>query len=179
VAVSGGKAVLFHRLGDQELVEAMDAKTGVPLWKASFPTRYVSTISEDNGPRSTPVIQDGAVYVFGAEGNLHCLALDSGQARWSRAVHEDFNVPEGYFGAGSSPLVEGDKLLVNVGGRDGAGIEHDFDELAPGEGGCGAEEHQAQGQQHDGAEPEQAESEGEAETGEDAASTAAAAHYGL
>lgn len=122
VAVAGGKVVLFHRVGDQELVEAMDARTGVPLWKAGFATDYVSTISEDNGPRCVPVIHAGAVYVFGAGGNLHSLALDSGKTRWSRAVNEDFKVPEGYFGAGSSPLVEGDKLLVNVGGRSGSGI---------------------------------------------------------
>jgi outer membrane protein assembly factor BamB len=92
------------------------------LWKVGFPTRYVSTISEDDGPRCVPVIHEGVVYVFGAEGNLHSLALDSGKTRWSRSVNEEFSVPEGYFGAGSSPLVEGDMLLINVGGRKGAGI---------------------------------------------------------
>ncbi|MBI3466956.1 MAG: PQQ-like beta-propeller repeat protein [Planctomycetes bacterium] len=122
VAVAGGKVLLFHRMGDQELVEAMDARTGVPLWKAGFPTRYVSTISEDNGPRCVPVIHDGAVYVVGAGGDLHSLTLDSGQTRWSRATSEELNVPDSYFGAGSSPLIEGDKLLVNVGGRSAAGV---------------------------------------------------------
>jgi len=122
VAVVGGKAILYHRVGDQELVEALDARTGAPLWKRGFPTRYVSTISEDDGPRCVPVIHDGAVYVFGAGGNLHGLSLDTGAVRWSRSVNEEFTVPEGYFGAGSTPLVEGDKLLVNVGGRSGAGI---------------------------------------------------------
>ena len=47
-----------------------------------------------------------------------------GKVLWQRNTYEDFNSkkevndepPEGYFGIGSSPIVEGDKVLVNVGG---------------------------------------------------------------
>jgi outer membrane protein assembly factor BamB len=69
-----------------------------------------------------PTIAGDAVYTFGASGRLTCVALADGKERWSRDTHEDFGAQDGYFGAGSSPVVEGDKLLVNVGGRDGAGL---------------------------------------------------------
>src|SRR5205085_710914 len=47
----------------------------------------------------------------------------AGRKLWSRATFKDFGAPTGYFGAGSSPIVVGDKVLVNVGGdRQGAGI---------------------------------------------------------
>jgi outer membrane protein assembly factor BamB len=101
----------------------MDAATGKVLWKAAFPTRYRSAVSPDNGPRCVPLIHKDRVFLYGAGGNLHCLALADGSKLWSRAAFKDFEAAEGYFGAGSSPIVIGDKLLVNVGGdRKEAGI---------------------------------------------------------
>ncbi len=121
VAVVGQRVLVFHRQGNEEVLEALQAGSGRPLWRAAFPTRYVSGIVDD--PRCVPTVHDGRVYVFGAGGGLHCVLLETGQVVWSRDTRRDFDAPEGYFGAGSSPLVVGDKLLVNVGGdRQGAGI---------------------------------------------------------
>ena len=123
VAVAGNTVVLFHRVGDEEVAEAMDAKTGTPKWKSGSPTTFSSGFSDDQGPRCTPVIAGDRVFVFGAQGTLRCLDLKSGKKIWQRNTHTEFKAPEGYFGAGSSPLVVGDKLLVNVGaGRNAAGI---------------------------------------------------------
>lgn len=121
VAVAGGKAVLFHRLGGSEVLEALDAASGKPLWKVSYPTDYQSGIAPDNGPRCVPVIHDGKVFAFGASGDLHAVALADGAKVWSRDVFNDYEAPEGYFGAGSTPIVAGGKLLVNVGAK-GAGL---------------------------------------------------------
>ena len=122
VAVGEGRVIVFHRLEDEEIVEALDAATGKPLWKAGFPVQYVSSISEDDGPRCVPLIDEDRVFVLGASGNLHCVAADSGKTLWSRPAYKEFQAPEGYFGAGSSPIVDGDKLIVNIGGRKGAGL---------------------------------------------------------
>lgn len=123
VTVAGGKAILFHRIDDQEVIECLDPKTGKSKWKAPFPTKYVSSIAEDDGPRCTPLMAGDRVYVFGARGGLHCVSLADGKKVWSRDCAEEFKAPDGYFGAGSTPILEGDKLLVNVGaGRNQAGI---------------------------------------------------------
>lgn len=123
VAVADGVAVLFHRLGNQDLVEAMDARTGQVRWTQSFPTSFEPQIIDDDGPRCVPLIDHGRVYVFGAQGDLRCLNLKDGTPIWKRATHKDFQALSGYFGAGGSPILEGDKLLLNVGGdRVGAGI---------------------------------------------------------
>jgi outer membrane protein assembly factor BamB len=116
VAVAEGRVVLFHRVGKEELIEAMDAKTGRPLWKAAFGTKYVPQYTADTGPRCVPVIHQGAVYAFGGGGNLHAVSLADGKKLWSRALYKEYGAKDGYFGAGSSPIVEGDKLLVNIGG---------------------------------------------------------------
>jgi len=120
-AISGGRVVVFHRIGDKERVEALDAATGRRLWQADFPTTYRGTINPDSGPRAVPLIHQGRVYVYGAAGNLHCLSLQSGRTVWSRNALGDYRGPQGYFGAGSTPIAVGGNLLVNLGGRD-AGI---------------------------------------------------------
>jgi outer membrane protein assembly factor BamB len=103
------------------LVMALDPLTGQQLWQTSFPTNYSSSIAPDNGPRCVPLIHTDKVIVLGAGGDLHCLDFATGKTLWSRELYQEFSAPEGYFGAGSSPIVEGDKVLVNVGGK-GAGI---------------------------------------------------------
>lgn len=126
VAVAEGKAVVFHRLGGVERVEALDALTGKPLWKKDSPTAYQPAFVEDNGPRATPVIHKEHVYTYGAMGQLRCFDLATGNLIWERDTFEDYNSkrpfrgepPEGYFGIGSTPLIVDDKLIVNVGGDE-------------------------------------------------------------
>lgn len=124
VSVSEGVAVLFHRVDDEEIVEGMNAVTGERLWKSSFPAGYVPSYTSDDGPRAPAVIDRGRVYVYGALGDLRCLDLKDGKTLWERNTYEEYNSkkyfrgepPEGYFGLASSPIVEGDKVIANVGG---------------------------------------------------------------
>lgn len=119
---SDGKMVVFHRVGDEEVVECLDAKSGKELWKQAFPTRYTDRFGFDNGPRSTPCVADGRVFVFGANGNLHALDFAAGTPLWSSDAQADFGADPGFFGFACSPLADGNKLLVNVGGKSSAGI---------------------------------------------------------
>jgi outer membrane protein assembly factor BamB len=119
--VAGDRLVLFHRVGDEEVVDCLHAGTGKGLWAFRYPTAYADRYGKGDGPRSTPLIVSGRVYTLGAGGVLSCLDLRDGRKVWQRALHEDYAVRPGFFGVGTSPLLEGDRLLVNVGGR-GAGI---------------------------------------------------------
>lgn len=123
VAVSQGRAVLFHREGDEEVIECLDALTGKPLWKASHPSTFRPQFGSDNGPLCTPTISQGKVITYGSQGVLTCHDLQTGQQDWTRETHADFGAETGYFGAGSSPLVVADRVVVNVGGkRQNAGV---------------------------------------------------------
>ncbi len=131
VSVADDKAVLFHRVGGEQIVEAVNASSGKVLWKAAFPTSYVPSFTNDAGPRVVPIQHEGHVYIYGVEGNLRCLDSATGRVVWSRDTFEEYNSkrpfrgepPTGYFGLASSPIIEGDKILVNVGGDEsGAGI---------------------------------------------------------
>jgi outer membrane protein assembly factor BamB len=120
--VSQGRLILFHRLADQEKVECFDAKTGQSLWSYNYTTRYVDDFGFDEGPRATPTIDSGRVYTLGAEGVLHCLDFASGKKVWRIDTHQKFGVQKGFFGAAGSPLVEGDRVLLNIGGTNRAGL---------------------------------------------------------
>jgi len=122
VAVNSGTLVLFHRVADSEVVEARDAATGKPMWSMKFPCDYQSGLSSDNGPRCVPLMTADRVFVYGVQGWLRCLDVKTGKEVWSRDTWKDFSAPEGYFGAGSTPVLFEDRLIVNVGGRDNAAV---------------------------------------------------------
>jgi outer membrane protein assembly factor BamB len=121
LAVAGGKAIVFDRHGDAEVVTAREASTGKELWTDKSAVKYESSIAPDDGPRCVPLVNGDWVYVLGAAGRLRALRLSDGSMRWQRELLKDFEIPPSYFGVGSTPVIAGDKLLVNVGGR-GAGI---------------------------------------------------------
>ncbi|HUQ69766.1 MAG TPA: PQQ-binding-like beta-propeller repeat protein [Planctomycetaceae bacterium] len=122
VAVADGRVILFHRQGGDEVVTALDAETGQPQWSQKFPSGFEAQIVDDDGPRCVPTIADGRVFAYGAEGRLIALDAKTGKPLWNRATHKEFGAPAGYFGAGSSPLVDGNRVIVNVGGPKGAGV---------------------------------------------------------
>jgi len=119
--VAAGKVIVFHRVSGREIIEALDAATGNNVWSFEYPTTYRDDFGFDEGPRSAPVAADGAVYTFGAEGVLSAVDLATGKKRWSVATHQKFTVKKGWFGAAGSPLVDGGRVLMNVGGEN-AGI---------------------------------------------------------
>jgi outer membrane protein assembly factor BamB len=119
--IAGDRLILFHRVGDEEVVECLDASTGKGRWRHAYATQYEDQLGKGNGPRATPTVAGQRVITLGAEGTLSCLGLDDGKPLWSRSIVKDYNVPQSYFGVGTSPLVDNDLVLVNVGGK-GAGI---------------------------------------------------------
>lgn len=121
-SIRGDLLVLHHRLGKEEIVEALDAATGKSLWKHAYPSAFIDPFGYNNGPRCTPLLTADRCYTFGAEGVLLCLDLKTGKQIWRRNTHQEFEVPEAFFGVGSSPILEGDKLIVMVGGQPNSGV---------------------------------------------------------
>ena len=121
-AVSGKSVILFHRVGNLERLEARHVDNGKHQWNIEFDVHYQCTVNEDSGPRCVPMIDGELVFGLGAAGNLYCVDFGSGKHLWTRNLYDDYNGDEGYFGAGSTPIVVDDKILINVGGRQGAGL---------------------------------------------------------
>ena len=122
VAVRNDVAYVFQRIRNSEVLEARNTRKGNILWRKVFPRTYRGGISRDEGPRCVPTVTDTHVYIFGIAGDLRCLSVTDGDEVWHRDTTADFNIPESYFGAGSSPVLHDGKLIVNVGGRDESAV---------------------------------------------------------
>jgi outer membrane protein assembly factor BamB len=119
------RVVLFHRVSNREVVEAFDARTGAPQWQYGYPTSYRDDFGFDEGPRAVPVVANGVVYTFGAEGQLHAIDLATGKKIWSEDTMQRFGVPKGFFGAAGSPIVEDGKVIANIGGKNSGIVAFD------------------------------------------------------
>jgi outer membrane protein assembly factor BamB len=121
--VAGGKVFLHTKVKDrdEEQVQAWEADTGKIVWTASFhPPRPFTSIF-GNGPRATPAFHEGKIYTYSVTGVLRCLDAASGHIDWQVDTIEDFKAPKLFFGAACSPLVEGNRVFIDVGAK-GASI---------------------------------------------------------
>ena len=97
-AIAGDRLLFIHRVGDEEIVECLDALTGASRWQFKYGTAFEDRYGYNNGPRSSPVIDGTRVYTMGAEGKLHCLELASGKVLWKRDLRAEYKVPQDFFG---------------------------------------------------------------------------------
>ncbi len=118
-AILGDQLILFHRVGEEEVVDCVRTTDGQRFWRHATPSAYRDRYGFNSGPRASPVIARGCVFTLGAEGRLQCLDLANGQLLWHRALLTEFDLAQNFFGVGATPLVEGDFLIVNVGAPAG------------------------------------------------------------
>jgi outer membrane protein assembly factor BamB len=117
VAVAGERVIAFVREGSDEIVRCYAAATGDVVWQSPSPCDWQGGISTDKGPRCVPLVAGNRIITLGVTGVLRCLKTDSGEEVWRRDTQADFEPLEGYFGVGSTPVLAGDRVIVNVGGR--------------------------------------------------------------
>ena len=119
--ISDGRVIVLHRVEDEELVECFDLESGDSLWQHRYPTTYVCEFEYSSGPYSTPAVQDGLVYTFGAQWQARCLNLEDGSVVWERDLSEDYPLEEGLFGFGASPYLDDERIVINLGSSE-AGV---------------------------------------------------------
>jgi outer membrane protein assembly factor BamB len=126
--VADGRVFLQAKVKDkdEEEVHAFDAKTGKPLWRTAY-ERPKFTSFYGNGPRATPAVVGGRVYTFGITGMLSCFEAATGKQVWQVDTLKQFNAGNLFFGMSCSPLVGGNRVLVNVGGKGASVVAFDKD----------------------------------------------------
>ena len=113
--ISQGRLFQFDRKANQARLRCWRARPASR--SGSSNTRPTTRINTDTTTgRASPVVDEDRVYMFGAEGMLHCLAVDDGKPIWKVDTTAEFGVVQNFFGVGSTPVVSGDLLIVQVGG---------------------------------------------------------------
>lgn len=113
-AAVGDRIYTAGTIERKQTVVCLNALTGEIIWKTGFEGEYKEAQGGD-GPRATPTVNDGHVYMLGARGKLVCLDAASGQLKWEQSFRK---VPT--WGYSGSVLIEGDMAIVSPGGSHGA-----------------------------------------------------------
>lgn len=126
VVVAGGRVYVQGREGNAERFVCLNAIDGKQLWSDDDPADYAPLSGGyAEGPRATPTIHDGRAYTVGAVGKLRCVKLN-GDAKpellWEHDLlaKYDVDMQKMQWGFACSPLIEGDLVIVQMGGKKGA-----------------------------------------------------------
>src|SRR4030095_4450514 len=68
------------------------------------------------GPRGTPTVDGDTLYALGGNGDLSSIEVKTGRVNWTMNILQKFVGSNIQWGISESPLVMGEKLLVNPGG---------------------------------------------------------------
>jgi outer membrane protein assembly factor BamB len=116
--VSDGRAYVFARQGEQEVLQALDLASGRALWRQAYDQPYeMHPAARDHGPgpKSTPVLAAGKLCTFGIAGVVSCHEAASGRLLWRKDFKGRVSTPAPAFGTAQSPLVHAGLLYVHVG----------------------------------------------------------------
>ena len=114
--ISRGRLFIFDRHQNLARLSCMRSESKKLLWQFEYPTDYRDMYGYNNGPRTCPVVDNDRVYIYGPKGILHCLNVLDGALRWKIDTSSKFNVIPNFFGVGSTPIIEDQLLIVQVGG---------------------------------------------------------------
>lgn len=118
VSSAAGKVFVIDHKGNQDIVRAIDIKTGKDVW--TYP--YDDTDKENGGfARATPTFDSGRLYTQSRPGILNCLDAKTGKPIWSRDLVKEFSGRRPGWDYAFSPFVDRDRLIVLPGGEK-AGI---------------------------------------------------------
>ena len=110
-------------MNGHERLMALDEMTGAVLWTQEWPATYRNIHAKfATGPRTTPTVDGDRVFVLGAAGMLSCFDAGTGRLVWRTNTVEDYGVTVPVFGVSQSPLVEGNYLIVVLGGEPDAKV---------------------------------------------------------
>jgi hypothetical protein len=132
-AIAGDRLYMAGGRGDSEFIFALDL-AGQPkeVWATRIgPIFQWKGNNWNMGPNVTPTVDGNRVYVLGGFGDLVCVETETGKELWRVNLPRDLGGEVNPIGGGleepsplgwgysSSPLVDGDRLIVVPGGKKG------------------------------------------------------------
>lgn len=118
IAAAEGHVVVGSRdvLDRNDVFQCFSMEDGELVWQHAYPA--LGKLDYGNAPRATPLINGEYVYTLGAFGHLCCLEIETGIMLWQLNIAKDFNAPKMIWGHSGSPVLAGNKLILQPGGKD-------------------------------------------------------------
>lgn len=121
IAVVGRRAYTMFNRTPHVVLACFDIETGNELWALPVKPEYKNNkVVENWGPRATPTVEGGRVYAYGPTGVLLVVDAENGDRIYRRELLKEFGGTTSEWGLACSPLIEGDRLYLTVGGPGGA-----------------------------------------------------------
>jgi outer membrane protein assembly factor BamB len=119
--IADGRIYVFARQGEDEVLLCLDATKGNEIWRSANTIAYTmhpAALGHGKGPKSTPLVTNGAVYTFGITGVLSAHDARTGKVKWRQEFSRQYPNTSPLYGTAMSPIVESGVLLTHVGGQD-------------------------------------------------------------
>jgi outer membrane protein assembly factor BamB len=124
--VSGERAFTLVTRAGRETLVALDAGSGAERWarplsEAEYDGGGDAGTEENkggDGPRTTPAIAGGRVFVLDAQLLLAAFDAASGEELWRHDLEEEYDAQPIRWQNGASPLVDGERVFAVGGGKE-------------------------------------------------------------
>lgn len=116
-SVAAGRVYGMGFRGEDEIVWALDEKTGAEVWSVKI-AQANRGVGYGEGSRCTPTVDGERLYVLGLGADLVCLKTADGEEVWRKNLRKDFKGNVGGWGYSESPLIDGDKVVCTPGGKE-------------------------------------------------------------
>ncbi len=119
--VAGDLLFTQEQRGPQEVVVCLRAGSGQEIWSQAIETRFYDPLGGP-GPRATPTVAEGGLFVTGATGAVMRLNPATGAIQWKQELQTVAGRESPMWGFASSPLVTGGLVIVWAGGAKDKGV---------------------------------------------------------
>jgi outer membrane protein assembly factor BamB len=107
--------------GPREAVVCYDAETGREIWSRSLEARFDDPLGGP-GPRATPTLGEGSLFVMGATGTFLRLNPSTGEIVWQHDLKAVAGRAVPMWGFAASPVVASQLAIVYAGGPGDKGL---------------------------------------------------------
>lgn len=117
--VAASRVFQHARVGDEEVIRAMDLATGKVIWEQRYPAPYTMNSAarqHGKGPKSTPLWSNGRLFTLGISGVLSAFDAATGKPLWRHDFTREFPQTSPDYGVAMSPIAIDDSLVAHVGG---------------------------------------------------------------
>jgi outer membrane protein assembly factor BamB len=120
-AVAGDLLFTQEQRGPKEVVVCLHADSGQEIWSQAIETRFYDPLGGP-GPRATPTLADGGLFVTGATGAVMRLDPTTGAIVWKQELQTVAARQLPMWGFAASPLVTRGLVIVYAGGEGDKGV---------------------------------------------------------
>ena len=121
LAIADGRVFTLGNVDGEGRILCLKESDGSVIWSVHPPHETkLYKHGKGDGARGTPTVDNGLVYVEGGGGDVTCLKAENGDIVWTKHLKDDFGGGVPGWGFSESPTIDGDKVIVTPGGKDGA-----------------------------------------------------------